>query len=496
MIRKPWLLIASILGGQFVCVMVGVLWYAAWQETTWRNALRQHFLEYNVLLTAQHASKLSREFDLPADGPLSASQRAALQHYVESISLPKRSYICLIDETGQMVAHPRMRTAPQLARTRPGRWILRRAQGDEPLQDALAPAPEQAVSGSVAMPDGLHLVAARRVGRSRLVILSHQRAEALEPLAASIAAPVRRVGFGIAATLVILTGLITRIVMNRYESRLAVMNEQLERKVRERSQALLQTRDAVIFGLAKLADSRDHETGEHLERLQNLVCMLARQTRRSYPEIDEAWIERLRVASVLHDIGKVGVPDAVLLKRGPLSPDERRIMQRHAKIGADCLTAIGKRLGANDFLAMARDISWYHHERWDGGGYPHGLSGEGIPLAARVVALADMYDAARSRRIYKQARSHATVRQIIIENRGRHFDPAIVDAFLGVEQAFQRFSHTDRHDGPGPTAWPIADTKSTATRERAMRDTDPCDVPVATVLAAAPRQPRVEADGV
>jgi response regulator RpfG family c-di-GMP phosphodiesterase len=321
-----------------------------------------------------------------------------------------------------------------------------------PLGDALAESPEKSVSGWVDMPDGVHLVAAQAVGDTGLTVLVHQRAEALEPLAASVAAPVRRVGLVIAVTLVFFTGLITRAVMQRYESRLGVHNEVLEDEVRKRSTALLQTRDAVIFGLAKLADSRDRETGQHLERLQELVCLLARQLVGTHPEVDEAWIERLRLAAVLHDIGKVGIPDSILLKAGPLTPAERRIMQSHAELGDECLAAIDQRLGENDFLAMARDIAHYHHERWDGKGYPCGLRGVDIPLAARIVALADVYDAARSKRVYKPAQSHAVVREIILSNRGKHFDPAIVDAFVQVESLFERVRRDEEELEQSPSA--------------------------------------------
>ncbi|MBU0638501.1 MAG: HD domain-containing protein [Planctomycetes bacterium] len=264
-----------------------------------------------------------------------------------------------------------------------------------------------------------------------------RQSRGLEDLAAAIVVPVRRVGLVTGFALVLLTGVVTRRVINRYENRVARLNEELEEKVRRRSAELLQTRDAVIFGLAKLADSRDQDTGEHLDRIQQLTCLLAEQLRGTHPEIDRAWIERLRLATPLHDIGKVGIPDSILLKPGPLTPAERRTMQRHAEIGAECLAAIGGRLGPNDFLAMARDIAQAHNERYDGAGYPRGLRGNAIPLAARIVALADVYDAATNKRVYKAPQSHAAVRGMILASRGKHFDPTIVDAFLAVEHCFK-----------------------------------------------------------
>lgn len=460
MIRKTSLLILCILAGQFICVTAGVFWYGAWQETIWNHALRDQFETHNVLTTAQAAAKLGREFELPAQGALDPTQEAKLQQFVESVSLPNRWYLCVLDRTGTLLAHPRLPQEPQLRRTRPGYWLLHIASGQKeiPLLEALTRAPEGAVAGWVNMADGTHLIAARQVPESGLIVVAQQQARALEPLLASITAPVRRVGVAIAAILVVLTGLVTRLVMSRYENKLAGLNRELERKVRERSAALVATRDAVIFGLAKLADSRDRETGEHLERLQHLVALLARELRPLYPEIGDAWIESLRLAAALHDIGKVGIPDAILLKPGPLTPEERRIMQRHTQIGGDCLAAIGRRLGENDFLAMACDIAYCHHERWDGRGYPRGLKGAAIPLAARIVALADFYDAVSSNRVYRAARRHDDVVRMIVEGCGKHFDPAVVYAFLSVEQTFYQMNKTALNAvaaGPASVAPPV-----------------------------------------
>jgi len=142
--------------------------------------------------------------------------------------------------------------------------------------------------------------------------------------------------------------------------------------------------------------------------------------------------------SPLHDIGKVGVPDSVLLKPGKLSKEEFEIMKRHVDLGAETLQAALDRYPHARFLIVAREIAMYHHERWDGRGYPQGLAGENIPLAARILALADVYDALTSKRAYKDAFSHEVSRDIIIKDSGKHFDPAIVDAFLRIEDEFIR----------------------------------------------------------
>lgn len=199
----------------------------------------------------------------------------------------------------------------------------------------------------------------------------------------------------------------------------------------------LETRDVAIFALAKLAESRDQDTGAHLERVQNYARALAQQlaARPQFrSQIDAEFIRLIYQTSPLHDIGKVGVPDAVLLKPGKLTEEEFAIMRRHTQIGADTLQAALEKYPQARFLTMARDIAAAHHERWDGKGYPAGLAGIVIPLAARIVSVADVYDALRSRRVYKDAYSHDEARDIIAAEAGKQFDPDVVGAFLEAEE--------------------------------------------------------------
>jgi putative two-component system response regulator len=212
----------------------------------------------------------------------------------------------------------------------------------------------------------------------------------------------------------------------------------------------LETRDMTIFALAKLAESRDPETGHHLERVQSYSRLLAQELLRNgaYPDqIDAGFVNLIFETSPLHDIGKVAIPDCVLLKPGRLSDEEFGIMKAHTTMGAETLAAAALKFPKAKYLRMAREIAESHHERWDGAGYPKGLKGEEIPLSGRIVALADVYDALVSRRVYKAAMTHVTARSIIMEGRGTHFDPRVVEAFLAAEQQFkevlQRFSRSD-----------------------------------------------------
>ncbi|MFO1020848.1 MAG: response regulator [Planctomycetales bacterium] len=231
-----------------------------------------------------------------------------------------------------------------------------------------------------------------------------------------------------------------------------------------------ETRDVTIFALAKLAESRDPETGHHLERVQSYSLTLAEQLSTNpkfFDSIDDEFIRLVYLTSPLHDIGKVGIPDAVLLKPGRLSNEEFEIMKFHATLGAQTLDAAREKFPDARFLQVARDIAAHHHERWDGGGYPDGLAGTKIPLCARIVSLADVYDALTSKRVYKAAFSHLVARSIILEGSGSHFDPDVVEAFQQREKEFveirERFSPPEDHASAAPaSAVPTSEAKTPA----------------------------------
>jgi putative two-component system response regulator len=202
----------------------------------------------------------------------------------------------------------------------------------------------------------------------------------------------------------------------------------------------LETRDVAIFAMAKLAESRDPETGAHLERVQRYARALTQQLRRAgrfAGQIDDEFIRLIYLTSPLHDIGKVGIPDCVLLKPGRLSDHEFEMMKAHTTLGGQTLEAALRKFPNVKFLQMARDIAMTHHERVDGKGYPAGLAGDSIPLAGRIVAVADVYDALTSKRVYKDAFGHEVAKSIIVADAGTHFDPLVVDAFVAAEAEFQ-----------------------------------------------------------
>ncbi len=227
--------------------------------------------------------------------------------------------------------------------------------------------------------------------------------------------------------------------------------EHLERKVLEKTEEIRRTRDLALITLAKLAESRDSETGLHLERMAEYSRILAHAVREGpyAKEVDDEFVEWLFKSSPLHDIGKVGIPDAILRKPGPLTPEETAIMRRHTTIGGDTLRSVLEQFSGTSFLNMAMEIAYYHHERWDGHGYPHGRAATEIPLAARIVTIADAYDAITSRRPYKEALSHEVAVERIRVDRGGHFDPHLVDAFLRCEGEFARVQRRMQEEGRG-----------------------------------------------
>ncbi len=238
----------------------------------------------------------------------------------------------------------------------------------------------------------------------------------------------------------------THLTLKAAKDFLKDQNAYLESEVQRRTQEVSMIQDVTIMAMASLAETRDNETGNHIRRTQNYVRILARQLQ-GHPRfaafLSDANIELLYKSAPLHDIGKVGIPDRILLKPDKLTPEEFEIMKTHTTLGRDAILHAEVRLNSpNTFLRFARDIAYAHQEKWDGSGYPLGLRGDEIPVAARLMAVADVYDALISRRVYKPPFPHEQAVQIISEGRGKHFDPDMVDAFLQVAEDFRSIAAT------------------------------------------------------
>ncbi len=217
----------------------------------------------------------------------------------------------------------------------------------------------------------------------------------------------------------------------------------LEELVAKRTEKLILTQEATMISMGALAESRDPETGGHIKRTQTYVKTLAKRLQKNekYRDyLDDETIEQLYKSAPLHDIGKVGIADHILLKPGKLTDAEFEIMKTHTTLGGDALAAAEKILGKNCFLKYAKEIAYFHQEKWDGSGYPIGLKGEEIPISARLMAVADVYDALISKRCYKAAFSHEKAVNIITKGKGTHFDPDMVDAFIELQFKFRQIA--------------------------------------------------------
>lgn len=250
---------------------------------------------------------------------------------------------------------------------------------------------------------------------------------------------------------IVLARVATQLALKGAADFLRDKNVYLESEVRQRTAELSAIQDVTIMAMASLAETRDSDTGNHIRRTQYYVQALAEKLR-THPRfasvLDDKTIETLFKSAPLHDIGKVGIPDRILLKPGRFEPHEFEIMKTHTTLGRDAIQRAEDQLGMRvDFLTMAKEIAYGHQEKWDGSGYPLGLVGDAIPVSARLMAVADVYDALISRRVYKDGMPHEKAIRIITEGRGNHFDPDIVDVFLQIQDAIQaiaqRFADSD-----------------------------------------------------
>ncbi|MBI4666988.1 MAG: HD domain-containing protein [Nitrospinae bacterium] len=305
-------------------------------------------------------------------------------------------------------------------------WLVEYERGDNLMMPAMVVLAEIALVGAVALAEAINIIFS--YSRNLKLFFTHQN------------------------------GALSAVTRGELESRVpvstrdefGVMGEYTNIMItalKERTREVALTQDVTIHSLASLAETRDNETGAHILRTQRYIKALALRLRdmdgHNHPELlDDGYIELLFKSAPLHDIGKVGVPDAILLKPGKLTDDEFTIMKTHASMGREALLRAEGRLGSNSFLRLAREIAGGHHERWDGKGYPDGQTGERIPLSARLMAVADVYDALISKRVYKEAFTHEKSRGIIMEGRGNHFDPAVIEAFQRAETEFSEIART------------------------------------------------------
>jgi PAS domain S-box-containing protein len=243
----------------------------------------------------------------------------------------------------------------------------------------------------------------------------------------------------------------------------------LEKKLKDSFDQIKETQSAAILGFARLTEYRDKNTGKHLKRIREYTKVLA-VALKNHPRysgyVSDRYIEDLCLCSVLHDVGKVAIEDSILLKSGKLNGAEMERIRDHARMGGDALRDVDRELRRQSFLTLGKEVAYYHHERWDGKGYPEGRRGDEIPLSARIVAVADVYDAMTSERPYKKAASHEETVEVIREGRGSQFDPDIVDAFLAQQEAFRRIKVFHEFEENPATIATLLDTTPGTPRPR------------------------------
>ncbi len=370
-----------------------------------------------------------------------------VQNHVKTFSLPEGAQLVVLDDHGRVLCHPRLENSPALRTLDIAAQVVRLDGSEEPVELSRIN-PAEVKTGTSESISGRASVAVAYVPSLGVKVLVYRPQAVLSAAAARMG---EKVIVWVTVSGLVLLGVSlvgSSILVRKYDSMVMRVNEQLEHEVERRTRRGLTIRNAVVFGLAKLADYRDTDTGAHLERICRYSVVLAQELCEQFPEVDHAWIERLRVAASMHDIGKVGIPDSILLKPGRLTDEERRIMETHPVIGADTLLAVRRRVGDDDLLTMGIQVALSHHERWDGTGYPFRLKGEQIPLAGRIVAVADVYDALTSKRVYKGAMGHEQAVAIIREGSGSHFDARVVEAFLRVSEQFNQVRASAVSDVP------------------------------------------------
>jgi response regulator RpfG family c-di-GMP phosphodiesterase len=437
-IKRRQVLVAMLVMSQLGCMTFGVLWASRWlheafsqiihrsaslQAETVALSLARRTADLSVTEASEQLQKIYDQTNVPHEGFVSVIRLK--DGGVAATSLQSPPSIKLESSLGiEAFKSPDGTTQPLLAS------VHQSESNQQPL-----------VAGTMEFDGRVYDVTALELPKQNAAIVVAMSDDSLNHLVAELITPLIQVGFVLTGAVVAATALCTIFLVRRFDSTLLEVSSSLEKEVDRRTLALQRSRNAVVFGLAKLAESRDKDAGQHLERLRTYVTVLASELAKHNSKIDHHYVANLAIASALHDVGKMGVPDAVILKLGKLTAAERRAMQMHTVLGDECLASVERMFGDHDqFLTLGREVAAAHHEQWDGSGYPYGLQGKDIPLAARIVALADVYDALTSHREYRPAASHAEAREWIVSHYGSQFDPEVVEAFIAREADFAKIS--------------------------------------------------------
>lgn len=423
-------------------------WLTIYQETHEEVArgVEEVIVQANIAATKAVTGILD---GLPNVDEVGTDDWLATQSVIEGLELGGDGFACVLDSDGQIACHPDIKEFPGLRDVNLATELLSNLQGERQgkIGDARG---DDVVVGLIDSPIlGKHYLATYYDPESRARLLVHQPVSGLEAASSHVTSSMLTSMLGITALLIAMTATLAMLLTRGHDRTMKRWNEDLEGTVKERTEQLVHSHRTVLFGIAKLAEQRDNDTGKHVERMCGYSRILAEDYAKHIGGIEQQWVEDIEIAAAMHDIGKVSIPDSILLKPGKLTGPEFEQMKTHAVVGEEALLAVRKEADDTTLLDMGIQIAGGHHERWNGRGYPRGIAGEEIPLSARIVAVADVFDALMSKRVYKQAMPFDEVCEIIRSESGEHFDPQVIECFERVALRLQEI-HAQHLDAPEP----------------------------------------------
>ena len=435
--NKPlWLAIAA----QTTCLAIGLWIHHRYVVSSVNQASEQEARSELEALAAEAIAQFDRA---SLSGPRDETEAAArLEQITTTLADHSTDRLLWVDDKFRPLGPPHVDLEQSL-------WTAAPGDANAPGRQTRDQFNSRIFHGIMKLDGHKYLAVAHPLAAGKSYLLALRPSAEVAAGADLLAEPLAYAGAIVFVWTSIVMGFALYLILGQLHDQQGRKNEASDADALKRTEAMLRMREAVIFGLAKLTESRDPATGYHLERISLYSARLALAMRR-LPQyrnrVTPDFIQLIGLSSILHDIGKVGVEDAVLLKPGSFNDDERQRMQKHAAIGGKCLQDIERRLGSSNFLQMAREIAFSHHEHWDGRGYPSGIAGEEIPLAARIVAITDVYEALSTRRIYKEALPHDECMAFVRDHAGTQFDPDLVDVFLSMEPQIRRIAQEFSND--------------------------------------------------
>ena len=423
-------------------------WFAVYQATHEEvaNGVEEVIVQANVAA----AQAVTRMLDgLPNVDEKGSEDWLATQSVIENLDLGGDGFACVLDSDGNISCHPDIKKSPHLSDVNLANQLLMDLEGENRRKIADAKG-NNVIVGLMDSPlGGKHYLATIHDPQTNARLLVHQPVSGLEAASSHVTASMLTSMVGMTVVLIALTASLAMLLTRAHDHTMKRWNNDLEATIEKRTEQLVRSHRTVLFGIAKLAEHRDNDTGKHVERMCAYSKILAEEYALQFGGISPQWIEDVEIAAAMHDIGKVAIPDSILLKPGKLTKDEFEQMKSHAEIGEQALLAVREKADDTALLDLGIEIAGGHHERWNGQGYPKGIAGEQIPLSARIVALADVFDALMSKRVYKAAMPFEEVCDIIRSESGKHFDPQVVECFEKMAPTLKTV-HEQHIDAPNP----------------------------------------------